>query len=198
MAVYHVNNNGEPGVCVAAQGNCRFGSESEHFASAEDARGSYEAKMANLTFKLSPAKIKRAAAKVTAIRAEVSELYERVKYPSPANPELVEILTRLRAADEELLRAEYPIPKDWTPRENYFGGTVFLAKGAKMGPNGSPLQITGRKPSYGDKNGPERGLYVQTSAGVNVGNGPYATVEEAANAVVNYSGRNSPGPIGWD
>lgn len=43
MARYHLNKNGDPGVCSAKPGNCPFGGEEDHFTSAESARAAFEA-----------------------------------------------------------------------------------------------------------------------------------------------------------
>lgn len=47
MAKFHINGKGEPGKCSAAQGNCPFGSDEEHFTSAEAARDAYELQMSD-------------------------------------------------------------------------------------------------------------------------------------------------------
>lgn len=39
---YHVNNNGEAGLCSATKGKCPFGSAAEHFTSADAARSAFE------------------------------------------------------------------------------------------------------------------------------------------------------------
>lgn len=49
MAKYHINAQGNPGVC-RAQRACPFGGESEHFGSAEEARMAYEGAMSGQTF----------------------------------------------------------------------------------------------------------------------------------------------------
>lgn len=43
MARYHINGNGEPGICKATQGGCPFGSADEHFDTPEAAREAFEA-----------------------------------------------------------------------------------------------------------------------------------------------------------
>lgn len=50
MAKYHINSKGDSGICSAEAGGCPFGSESEHHASAEDARKSYEKENATRQF----------------------------------------------------------------------------------------------------------------------------------------------------
>ncbi len=45
--MFHINGKGEAGKCSASKGNCPFGEVEDHFASAEDARASYERSMAN-------------------------------------------------------------------------------------------------------------------------------------------------------
>lgn len=48
MAKFHINpNTGHPGKCTAEEGNCPFGEDAPHFASASDARKSFESSMAN-------------------------------------------------------------------------------------------------------------------------------------------------------
>lgn len=42
VKLYHVNDEGNAGVCTASKGRCPFGGESEHFTSEEAARESYE------------------------------------------------------------------------------------------------------------------------------------------------------------
>lgn len=43
---FHINTEtGNPNKCVAKPGNCRFGSDDEHYGTKEDARAAYEAKM---------------------------------------------------------------------------------------------------------------------------------------------------------
>lgn len=42
MAKYHINGEGNPGACRAKPGNCPFGSESDHYADAKEARKIYE------------------------------------------------------------------------------------------------------------------------------------------------------------
>lgn len=44
MAKFHINNNGEAGVCGAEKGKCPFGGPAEHFTSAAAAREAYEKK----------------------------------------------------------------------------------------------------------------------------------------------------------
>ena len=39
---YHVNSNGEAGLCSATKGKCPFGSEDKHFTSADAARSAFE------------------------------------------------------------------------------------------------------------------------------------------------------------
>lgn len=39
---YHIRDSGEPGRCIAQPGHCKYGSESEHHSSPEDARTAYE------------------------------------------------------------------------------------------------------------------------------------------------------------
>lgn len=59
MTAFHIRENGEPGPCVAKPGNCRFGSEDEHYSSSEDARRAFEEKVNSpqvSTFKKSPKK----------------------------------------------------------------------------------------------------------------------------------------------
>lgn len=46
MPKFHIKpSTGDPGVCKANSGNCPFGSESEHYTSAEAAREAFEVKM---------------------------------------------------------------------------------------------------------------------------------------------------------
>lgn len=45
MTRFHINDAGNPGECRALHGQCPFGSESEHHASAEEARKAYEVSM---------------------------------------------------------------------------------------------------------------------------------------------------------
>lgn len=47
MAKYHITIKGEPGVCRASKNPCPLGGESEHYASKEEARNAYEARMAD-------------------------------------------------------------------------------------------------------------------------------------------------------
>lgn len=42
MAKYHLNKNGDSGLCSAANGNCPFGSADEHYTSPEAARKAFE------------------------------------------------------------------------------------------------------------------------------------------------------------
>lgn len=55
MNKFHLNNNGDPGVCSARPGHCPFGNESNHFESKENAREAYEKQQSinNVDFKLS-------------------------------------------------------------------------------------------------------------------------------------------------
>jgi hypothetical protein len=46
MVKYHINAKGEAGKCSATQGGCPFGDAQQHYASAADARASYEANQA--------------------------------------------------------------------------------------------------------------------------------------------------------
>jgi hypothetical protein len=43
--MYHINGNGDPGVCTAKSDNCPFGSIEDHFTSANQARYAYESRM---------------------------------------------------------------------------------------------------------------------------------------------------------
>lgn len=46
MTKYHINPaTGNPGVCVATDGKCRYGNNAPHFSSEADARTAYEAAM---------------------------------------------------------------------------------------------------------------------------------------------------------
>lgn len=54
MAKFHVNGKGEAGKCSAVKGNCPFGSDDEHYTSAEAARAAFESSMTNFS---EPAKI---------------------------------------------------------------------------------------------------------------------------------------------
>lgn len=42
MAKFHLNGNGDPGLCKASQGNCPFGGDEEHYTSPEAARSAFE------------------------------------------------------------------------------------------------------------------------------------------------------------
>ncbi len=42
MAKYHINAQGNTGICHAQEGGCPFGGESEHFSTEEDARKAFE------------------------------------------------------------------------------------------------------------------------------------------------------------
>ena len=46
--MYHINGNGDPGVCTAKSDNCPFGSIEDHFTSANQARYAYESRMGTL------------------------------------------------------------------------------------------------------------------------------------------------------
>lgn len=46
--MYHINGNGDPGVCTAKSDNCPFGSVEDHFTSASQARYSYESRMGSM------------------------------------------------------------------------------------------------------------------------------------------------------
>lgn len=50
MSKFHINGAGNPGKCTAENGNCPFGGENEHYATAEDARAAYESKQASGVF----------------------------------------------------------------------------------------------------------------------------------------------------
>lgn len=51
MAKYHNRDNGEPGICIAKPGNCKYNiSEDEHFSNKQDAREAYEKNNAENTF----------------------------------------------------------------------------------------------------------------------------------------------------
>lgn len=43
MAKFHLNGNGDPGLCKASQGNCPFGGDEEHYTSPGAARTAFEA-----------------------------------------------------------------------------------------------------------------------------------------------------------
>lgn len=46
MTKYHINpSTGNPGVCVATDGKCRYGEGAPHFSTENDARAAYEAAM---------------------------------------------------------------------------------------------------------------------------------------------------------
>lgn len=50
MTKYHINpETGNPNKCVAKPGNCRFGSDTTHYASKDEARAAYEAEMSGGT-----------------------------------------------------------------------------------------------------------------------------------------------------
>lgn len=49
MTKFHIKANGEPGRCVAKQGNCRFGSDDEHHSTKDTAREAYEKKNATIS-----------------------------------------------------------------------------------------------------------------------------------------------------
>lgn len=46
MAKFHLNSNGDAGICKASQGNCPFGGDEDHFTSPEAARSAFEATQA--------------------------------------------------------------------------------------------------------------------------------------------------------
>lgn len=50
MTAFHIRDDGEPGKCVAQSGNCRYGSESEHYATPDAARQAFEKKVAGSQF----------------------------------------------------------------------------------------------------------------------------------------------------
>lgn len=47
MAKYHINGEGNPGLCSAAVGNCPFGGEANHYSSQANARKAFELSMAS-------------------------------------------------------------------------------------------------------------------------------------------------------
>lgn len=47
MAKYHINNEGNPGLCSAVSGNCPFGGEANHYSSQANARKAFELSMAS-------------------------------------------------------------------------------------------------------------------------------------------------------
>lgn len=56
MAKFHINPaTGKPGACSAQEGNCPFGSDAPHFATAAEAQSAYEKQMASATL-ATPAK----------------------------------------------------------------------------------------------------------------------------------------------
>lgn len=57
MAKYHINGEGNPGLCKAQSGKCPFGGEANHYGSQENARKAFELSMASKTNP--PAKRKR-------------------------------------------------------------------------------------------------------------------------------------------
>lgn len=59
MARYHVNDEGNVGRCTAKAGNCRFGSESDHASSKEEARAKAEQQLEAIYSPLGQSKTKR-------------------------------------------------------------------------------------------------------------------------------------------
>lgn len=47
MAKYHINGEGNPGLCKAQSGKCPFGGEANHYSSQENARKAFELSMAS-------------------------------------------------------------------------------------------------------------------------------------------------------
>lgn len=72
MAKFHINpETGNPGSCSAQTGNCPFGSDDEHYTSAEAARTAYEKQMDSESFS-----VVRDRDKVRAMKAIAQELID--------------------------------------------------------------------------------------------------------------------------
>lgn len=78
MTKFHIRDTGEPGRCIAAPGNCRYGSEDEHHVTAEDARIAYEAQRSGAS--IATLKKKAKASKGRAIDRAIKS---KLKYAGP-------------------------------------------------------------------------------------------------------------------
>ena len=59
MAKYHINNEGNPGICHAQSGACPFGDDSQHFNTRNDAARYYEAQQIIKTIPRATTKVER-------------------------------------------------------------------------------------------------------------------------------------------
>jgi hypothetical protein len=82
MAKYHLNGNGDPGVCSATQGRCPYGGDASHYDNPEDARAAYEMLMEPFARRNGPVE----KAGVGAMVQIENKLYTVVAYPGYHDP----------------------------------------------------------------------------------------------------------------
>lgn len=86
---FHINpETGNPNKCVAKPGNCRFGADTNHYESKDEARTAYESSMSGSTLKKSTA-AEIEAARVKACREHDEAAYELMLEQSKAHSRAV-------------------------------------------------------------------------------------------------------------
>lgn len=73
MSKYHVNNDGEPGLCRATIGDCPFGGEAQHYPDKQTAQKAFELSMASSTF------VEKTRSSNIAQALDYNNLYENAK-----------------------------------------------------------------------------------------------------------------------
>lgn len=97
MAKFHINpETGNPGNCIAADGNCPYGADAPHFSSAEDARTAFEASQ-NGSFIAEAQKI--TLTKANAKKINVERLSFEVPVDSKVRKEAESFVASLKEAD---------------------------------------------------------------------------------------------------
>jgi len=115
MNKFHINTAGEAGQCKAVNGKCPFGSESEHFTSAEAAREAFEARQESFA---TPAK------RETAYVAAALKEHRSTFTPKSGAAELEALFAHL---DDQLIEAN---PEASAAKRAELRGKLLLQLGA--------------------------------------------------------------------
>jgi hypothetical protein len=155
MAKYHLNKNGDTGLCSAAKGNCPFGGDEDHFTSPEAARSAFEASQNAFETPLQKAKTAHFKALVNYDKAEVAlnsvahyeglsdltkegakyasakERYEKAGERAAALKSKVEVLELEDKEGEktEDFKGKYKVPHDFKGYNSNYDGRATYALG---------------------------------------------------------------------
>lgn len=136
-------------------------------------------------------------AKVAIAQDALDAFYDRNRYPSKNDKQLIALNDQLLQPKDLLHRKKFHIPNTWKTQGLSDNGVLMIPATKRTGPNGSTLMATTYKPSSAPVRAPYESLYVVTSAGIYI-SGPYDSPYELEIGVASYKGSTDPGPIGRD